>query len=135
MPVVNLDELNPAAKFYFDETSWVMVRALSTDAALDIRKECLTVLPDEYKQDKQGRFQRIPGVEKFDNDKMRKMTWDYTITAWGGFLDADGKEIPCNYDTKVKFMAEWPKFGEFVDKSYEAVTASTVEAVKESEKN
>jgi len=138
--VVDFEELNPGAKFDFEvdkkgkTVSWVKIRAYSNEILTEIRNECVRQ-EVEYKAAKKfGQLQRIE-FTKTDDDKMKRLLWDYVIMAWGGFTDKTGADIPCTTDNKCKFMLGWPAFATFIDKCLEKLTPDVNEAIKESEKN
>lgn len=138
--VIDFDNLNPGAKFDFETdkkgktVSWVKIRAYSNEVLADIRAEC--VKPNvEYKTAKKfGQLQRIE-FTKSDDEKMKRLLWDYVIMEWGGFVDKSGAEVPCTTENKCKFMLKWPVFSVFIDKCLEILTPDVNEAIKESEKN
>jgi len=140
MTIVNLEELNPGAKFDFEVTekgktvSWVKVRSSSNEAMDSIREQCITTEIEYKKTSKHGPLQRFEN-QKTDDKKLRELLWDYTIMDWGGFFDKDKNAIPCTTENKIRFMSKWPAFYSFVDKCLEKLTPDVNEAIKESEKN
>jgi hypothetical protein len=140
MTVVDFDNLNPGAKFPFEEDkkgktlSWVKVRAYTNEALELIRKECVKQEVEYKRVSKHGPFQRIEYTATDDN-KMKRMLWDYVITDWGGFVDKSSKEIPCTAENKAKFMLSWPAFQSVIDKCLEKLTPDVKEAIEEAEKN
>jgi hypothetical protein len=145
--VIDFDDLNPGAKFTFKEEksdkkskkegkiiSWVKVRAYTNEALEDIRRECVKQEVEYKKAAKFGTLQRIEYTQT-DDQRMKRLLWDYVIVEWGGFSDKQGKEILCTTENKEKFMLQWPEFAAFVDKCLEKLTPDVNEAIKESEKN
>lgn len=138
--VVDFEELNPGAKFTFEEDkkgkaiSWVKIRAYTNKALEDIRSECVKREVEYKKTAKFGGLQRIEFHET-DDTKMKRLLWDYIICDWGGFVDKANNPIPCTAENKEKFMSNWPAFAAFVDKCLETLTPDVNEAIKESEKN
>lgn len=138
--IVDFDELNPGAKFTFEEgpeggtVSWVVVRAYTNEILDAIRKECVEQHVEYRKTSKFGALQRIEYTTT-DDVKMKRMLWDYIICDWGGFIDKNKAPIPCNTENKEKFMLKWPAFAAFIDKCLEKLTPDVNEAIQEAEKN
>jgi len=76
------------------------------------------------------RFEQTPAQEK----KERELVWDYAIIAWEGILDAEGAEIPCTLENKMKLMGI-PVFARFVGRCLQLVSSASIDREKELEKN
>ena len=94
----DMTELNPGKWFFFDPTD-------------ETAGVCLRVAPSAVfrkisaKAEKKG---------KTDQEIFDKELWDYCITGWKGIEDADGQEIECTTENKVRLMGGAPDFAIFV---------------------
>ena len=126
----NLNELNPPA--WFDhpdhEGSRICVRVLSS-ADLEKINQKTTKEKVEYR-----RGQRFE-VEKIDEQKRNRMTWEYCIVDWEGIYDEEGKEIPCTDENKVLLMQNAPTFTSWVADSLEQLNEDGLQRQEDAEKN
>jgi len=97
----DLENLNPATRFYFDEDDpnggWIELRPCNGEALADIRKKT-EVQKAEYR-----RGQRIQYVEA-DEDAQQSEIWSYSIVDWGDIVSGDGEQIECTNENKNLLM-------------------------------
>ena len=78
-----------------------------------------------------GRFE----YEDVDQDLQNELYWDAVIVGWENLIDKNGKEIPCNRETKTLLMTRSKKFLEFVVESLKTLSEDEAAAQEEAEKN
>lgn len=61
-------------------------------------------------------FDQTPAQER----KEREMIWDHAIVGWKDILDANGKQIPCTLENKMKLINN-PQFGRFVGRCLQLI--------------
>lgn len=97
----NLKDLNPGAKFYFDENDpakgSITLRALNMEALDNIRAKTV-----------KRRAEYVNGQrhEVFETDESMRadLTWAYVIQDWEGIEDENGQPIPCTDENKAALM-------------------------------
>ena len=134
---INLEEMNPATIFYFDEEDkdggHVALRTLNGEKLEEINKRC-RVRKVEVRGTPPTRFETLdfkPGGE----EKEFEMTWDYCIVDWKGVVNHEGKEIPCNPENKVKLMKGSPRFSSFITKCARKLNTALDQYEEDLEKN
>lgn len=119
--------LNPGTWFDLDGGGRICLRSLSTEEAIAISKKT-TKTKVEYKAGQRFSF------EETDDDKQFSLMWDAVIIAWEGVETADGKELECNTENKLKLMKKSPVFARmirgFAEKLTELDAAEKEEEVK-----
>lgn len=83
--------------------------------------------PKTRQMEKVKSYDQTPEQERVE----REMIWDYAIVAWENILDANGKDIPCTLENKMKLM-NIPQFARFAGRCLQIVTGAT-EAEAEAE--
>ena len=110
----NLQDLNPGAKFFFDEANpaagSITLRALNMEVLDEIRAKT-TKRRVEYGEDGQ-RQEFIDVDEKLRDD----LTWAYVIQGWAGVEDEEGRPIPCTDGNKATLMRGSLVFSGLVNK-------------------
>lgn len=97
----NMNDLNPGAKFYFDENDpakgSITLRALNMEALDNIRAKTV-----------KRRAEYVNGQrhEVFETDESMRadLTWAYVIQDWEGIEDENGQPIPCTDENKAALM-------------------------------
>jgi hypothetical protein len=130
--IFDLEELNPATMFYFDDDDeskgGVELRVLNKDALDDINRKCFKKKV-EYK--KGQRYEFVEPNEKLNME----MIVDYTITGWAGVTDKDGAIIPCTLENKVKLMNGSMFFTQFYSAKMEILNQAIAEQGEALSKN
>lgn len=75
-------------------------------------------------------FEQSPVQEK----REREMIWDHAIMDWENILDANGNQIPCVLENKMKLMNN-PQFARFIGRCLQLISGAAAEAKEASEKN
>ncbi|NQU04510.1 MAG: hypothetical protein HQ568_00345 [Calditrichaeota bacterium] len=129
---VDIGNLNPATKFFFDEDKpeggHVLLQALNVAQLKEVTKLCTKKTPPEYR-----RGIRYEVSDKVDEEKQLELLWDRCIVDWNGIEDTKGKPIPCNSLNKTKFMREWSWFALFIGNCLEQLNTDQAEPPKEAE--
>ena len=130
----DLDNLNPPARFYFDdkrpEDGSVLLRICSGNDLDDIYRKTSKKQPPEYKR---GARYEVPDL--IDEVKRMKMMWDFIIMDWDKVTDGNGKPLECNMDNKYRLMRESVKFASFIGASIEKLSVDVAAYQEEAEKN
>lgn len=127
----DLDNLNPGAVFYFDDSTpekgSVTLRACPADVLSDMEKKT-TTRRVEYK-----RGQRFEVVDRRE-DRWKELFYDYVIVGWEN-IKANGQPLECNAENKLKLMGQSPAFAAFVADSLEKLNNDIVDRKELVEKN
>ncbi|RLB84405.1 MAG: hypothetical protein DRH26_19245 [Deltaproteobacteria bacterium] len=126
----NLKNLNPAARFFFDDGNkkeWVEIRVCPADVLEDINNKT-SKEKVEYK--KGNRFV----TQQKDSKKWRLLFWDYVIADWGG-VTSDGQKLECNAENKATLMGGSIQFSTFVSDKLEVLTDDNLKHTEAAEKN
>jgi len=130
--IFDLDNLNPATKFHFDDTDeskgFVELRICTGDDLNDIYKRTETKKRDFKKGQ---RYEHTEVNEKKRNHEM----WDFMIVNWGGIQGPDGKDIKCIRENKIKLMGQSIEFMSFVTERVSQLTDMKYDFDNELEKN
>ncbi len=70
-----------------------------------------------------------------DGPLRTRLIYDYCIMEWTGLLDADGKDIPCNIETKEIIALDFPHIAEYLIKCLAKVDKLEAKRMEEAEKN
>lgn len=124
----DLENLNPGTWFDDGDGGRICLRSLSTEEATAISQKT-TKKKVEYKAGQRFAF------EETDDDKAFFLLWDTVIIAWEGIESADGKELECNTDNKMKLMKKSPVFARMVRGFLEKLTELDAEQKDEEVKN
>lgn len=116
----NLDNLNPATRFYVpksEKEEWVELRLVADDDVKGFRKECVK---KEVLQvlNKKTRRMEIVRDEDIDGEKLTEMINDHCIARWL-LYDKNGKEVPCTREMKNILMGKMPPFAAWIDECLE----------------
>lgn len=112
----NLDDLNPATRFYWEdnEEEWVEFRLASDEDTEQMRKKAGIKYKTEYRRDR-GRLQRLDNMD-FNEKKMEKFNGlvnSHSIVDWY-LVDNNGIAIPCTDENKNRLMKGSPLFSNWV---------------------
>jgi hypothetical protein len=132
MPI-DIQNLNPSAKFFFDKDEWVELRTIPMSELKEMRKKVVTDKVEYYQPDGKGQPYRYE-VEDVDDDKIFEMMWDYQITDWN-IVDKEKKKIPCNTENKILLISNSVEFSDFILKSLKQLGKDNDKRRKKSEKN
>ncbi len=124
----NLEELNPGTWFPFEGDARACVRACAGDDLREIRRQCVK-RKVEYRNG-----QRLV-YEEIDEDLQSQLLWDFCIIGWEGFVDQNGKDIPCNSEFKKILMGKSIKFSAFIGECMEKINALNKIQAEEAAKN
>jgi hypothetical protein len=129
----NLKDLNPGAKFYFDENDpakgSITLRALNMEA-LDAIRAKTTKRRVEYVH---GRRHEV--VEPDESIMRADLTWAYVIQDWEGIEDENGQPIPCTDENKAALMRGSLVFFRIVSDFLEQLDADMQAKVEAERKN
>lgn len=107
----SIKDPNPGVWFKFDdndpESGEIRIRSINHDRRQEIQRKCIKKKV-EYKHGQRFEYQDT------DDDLFSQMIWDYSIAEWAKLEDDDGKELPCDLDTKVFLMKNNVGFAQFV---------------------
>jgi len=131
MTLIDLSE--PVSRFFEMEGGGrVQLRTISVADFKTIQKQTVKKKVDYKKVEGQaGRFE----YEAIDQDLQNELYWDAVIVGWENLIDKNGKEIPCNRETKTLLMTRSKKFLEFVVESLKTLSEDEAAAQEEAEKN
>jgi len=129
----DIKNLNPPARFHYNEDEWVELRTMPLDEVRKIRKKVFKKNIEYYKADGIERPFRYE-TEEIDDDKLNELLWDYQIVNWN-IKEPDGKEIECNKANKLLLMGNSPEFSEFIVKSLNQLAQDEEDRREKSEKN
>ena len=131
MTLIDIEE--PVARFFEMEGGGrVQLRTISVADFKAIQKQTVKKKVDYKKVEGQaGRFE----YEAVDQDLQNELYWDAVIVGWENLTDKNGKEIPCNRETKTLLMTRSKKFLEFVVESLKTLAEEEVKVQEEAEKN
>ena len=127
--IFDLDNLNPGVWIDYDEEgkAKVCLRICAGDDLKYIRKKTVKKKV-EYKNGQRFEF------EETNDDLFREFLWDFCIVAWSGFIDKEGKEIPCTKENKILLMGKSIEFAKFLGEALEKIGEENKEAREEEEK-
>ena len=131
MTLIDIEE--PISRFFSMEGGGrVQLRTISVADFKAIQKQTVKKKVDYKKVEGQaGRFE----YEAIDQDLQNELYWDAVIVGWENLTDKNGKEIPCNRETKTLLMTRSKKFLEFVVESLKTLAEDEAAAQEEAEKN
>lgn len=127
--ILDMDDLNPAV--WFDHPEYdakIQLRVLPVEELERIRKKT-TKNRIEYR-----RGQRFE-VEKVNEEKAQKLTWDYCIVDWENILDGARNPIECTTDNKLLLMKKAPKFAAWVTDCIDRLNQDSEDREERAEKN
>jgi hypothetical protein len=142
----NLENLNPATRFYYYEDGkktkeWVELRLASDDDnkkffnTIGVREKIEKIFNPKTRQ-----MERMTYFDTSDEqrDLFNEEVWDFSISDWGLFSTEKDesnklKPIPCTRENKIKFMRSSPKFANWVAKCLENLREA-LEAYTEDER-
>lgn len=130
---VDTSNLNPSAKFYFDDDNpkdgHITLRSLSIKEINEISGLCTKKQPPEYRR---GVRYEIPA--KVDEKLQMELLWDKAIVDWKGIEEAKtDKAVPCTTENKIKFMKTWAWFALFVGNSLDQLNIDLTATPKDLE--
>ena len=130
----DLKNLNPGAKFYWDESTdeWVVFRVMADADLRRLKNKCAKERV-EYRRVGKGPVQRFEYLE-IDEDAMSEEINDFCIVDWH-LLDTDGNEIPCTRENKCLLMDYDPKFSTWAAECLEKIREDEEKKRREEEKN
>jgi hypothetical protein len=111
----NLDNLNPATRFYIpgtENSQWVDLRVPAEDDFRAFRKVCSKKVIHEV-INKETRRVEIVTSEDVDDEKLNELLNDFYIPDWC-ILDADGNKIPCTKEMKITILGKHRKFSDWI---------------------
>ena len=125
----DLDNLNPATRFYYDddEDEWVELRICAGEDLDRIHKQTRKT-KREYKMGVRYTYEDI------NHDLEAELMNDFTITAWH-IVTPDGKEIPCTYENKQLMMKGSVEFASWVTRCLQKLNEKFLIFQDEQEKN
>lgn len=130
----NLDELNPSAKFYYNDTEWVELRLPPISKIKEFRRQCFKTKAEYYRpKNFKGKPFRYE-VEDVDDEKLNELLWDFQIVNWH-LEDDKGRTITCDKDNKLLLMGNSAEFAEFVVDSLNQLSEDNRKRREQSEKN
>jgi hypothetical protein len=125
----DLDELNPAAEFPYEDGSAVSLRVCPSDVVRDIERK----YPPRVEYRDGNRFEYVP-IET--QNKRSEDIWDYCIVDWKGVNDKKAKApMPCDRKNKIRLMGGSVKFARFVASCLEKLRAESDVRAEALEKN
>lgn len=133
MPVFKIE---PQKGVWFDFPSGgrVKIKNPAIDDYIRIAQESTKNEP--FLHEEAGKPPQIFNHEIPDNDKRTKLINDCTIEDWEGFVDENGKEIPCNSQMKTVLMRlEDATFRDFVKAKLALLDEAEKAHAEEAEKN
>ena len=130
----DLKNLNPGAKFYWDEETdeWVKFRIMADADLRKLRKKCAKERV-EYRRVGKGPPQRFEYLE-IDEDLFTEEINDFCIVEWR-LLDTEGNEIPCTREYKNLLMLHNPQFSDWAAECLEQLRSDIKKKKEEEEKN
>lgn len=124
----DLENLNPGTWFDDGDGGRICLRLLSPEEVTAIARKSIKKRV-EYKHGSRFEYDEINDDLAFD------LTFDACITDWEGQVTADGTDLPCTKENKLKLMRKSPAFAAMVKNNIEKLReAETVEKA-EAEKN
>jgi hypothetical protein len=122
-----LDNLNPPARFPYNESEWIEVRNINIAKIKEFRKKVVKK-KIEYKRGQRFEY------EETDDELMNALMWDYQIVDWN-IQTTDGEEIECTKENKVLMMEYSPEFADFFVECIDQLRRDEAKQVEDSEKN
>lgn len=128
----DLKDLNPGA--WFDivdgkpEEGRICLR-VANDATLKAIKKQSVKPCVEYKHGQRFEFNKV------DEDLSSALLWDYCIVSWESIQDPDGKDIPCDRDSKFILMTGSRQFAKIIGECLKKLAEDEAKAAQEEEKN
>ena len=131
MTLIDIEE--PISRFFEMEGGGrVQLRTISVADFKAIQKQTVKKKVDYKKVEGQaGRFE----YEAVDQDLQNELYWDAVIVGWENLTDKNGKEIPCNRETKTLLMTRSKKFLDFVVESLKTLAEDDAAAKEAEAKN
>ena len=125
----DLENLNPAVKFYLNEENEsegsVTLKSLTRDDAAKILKK------HTKKRRKWRRGQQVI-EEEIDTDQVDFDSWDCNIVEWE-IYDTKGEAVPCTRENKILLVGQSPWFQNFIFEKLEQLKEQ--KPMEELEKN
>jgi hypothetical protein len=129
---VDLSNLNPFTKCYFDEEKpeegWIELRTLTIAKIKEIEEKSTS----EKKTFKRG---QVLTEKKVNHNLKDKMTWGYCIGDWSRMLDANDNDVPNDTKHKVLLMNNSPTVASFVADKLEELGDQEEQEAEAEEKN
>lgn len=136
--IFNFEE-KPATRFEMNDGEWVELRTLSIEDWRKIQKATISYKPFAHMEEGPNNIKtwKVLNQEVINIDIQMEMTNDLSITAWGGFKDREGIEIPCNKEMKNKLMMmkDDARFRDFITEKMRILSDLENKKKEEVEKN
>lgn len=131
---IDLQDLNPGAWFPFGNGGQVCVRTCAADDLDAISKQCEKE-KIEYKLNERTRQMERIKYSDVNEERRKRLYWDYIIVDWKGLVDKDGNDIPCTSEMKATLMGKSTKFAKFILDCLEKLVADEEKIAEEEQKN
>ena len=129
--IIDTEELIPRF-FEMEGGGRVQLKTISVSDFKSIQKKTVRKKVDYQKVGgTPGRFE----YEDVDQDLQNELYWDAVIVGWENLVDKNGKEIPCNKETKTLLMTRSKKFLDFVVESLKTLAEDEAQAQETERKN
>jgi len=120
----DMDNLNSATRFYFDETKpsdgWIELRAAPLDVTDKINEETSKTRYEYKNNPATNVLERIKIVDT-DNEKFLKALWDYMLPDWS-LTDKKGAAIESTVENKYTLLTQSREFRAFFNACLEKLT-------------
>jgi len=123
----DLDNLNPATRFHYNDDEWVELRICSGEDLTRIHKQT-------RKKKKEYRHGILYRWEDVDEDLEMDLMNDFAITAWD-LVTPSGESIPCTKENKNLMMRNSVEFAGFVTSCLQKLNEKFAGLMEEQEKN
>lgn len=133
MPI-DINNLNPAAKFFYSKDEWVEFRTIPMSKLREWRKETIDPKVEYYSPDGYNGQPYRYEIEDVNDDKLFELMWDYQIVNWN-IADPKGKEIPCTLKNKILLIANSKEFADFALSSIRKLNEDEEKRREKLEKN
>lgn len=129
---IDIDNLNPGTFFEWNDNSegGITLKLCTGEDLKRIRRETEKNQPAIFR-----RGQRYELDPKVDAEKREQMIWDHSIVNWEGLKDANGNDVVCNLENKIKLMNGSIQFASFVGECLDILTNDMLDKQEEIEKN
>ncbi len=125
---IDLKNLNPATRFFYNKTEWVELRVLPKAIMRKMYNE-QAVTKREFHKNKRHEYISLKNPGQIDDDAI-----DYQIFAWNT-VDSDGNEIACTRENKLLLYNGAPPFEKLVSEGLATLTEAEKNDAKEETEN